>query len=287
MPNVLFTNVRIIDGSGAPPYSGEVLVQGNRIARVAKGVRSIPTAGITVIDAAGATLDARHDRGAHAFRLERPAGPQRDPAHAARGAHPVVRPHRRALSRDGLDLLRRRRARQAAPRRGDPQRDRVGPDQGPALSRRQPGDHGARRAGRRDPAASAVPRIQLRRGRERRRGDARRGAPVPQVRRRRHQAQPVGRVYRRHSGRVHADDGCRGGGRGLGGQAARQARPGACALLQVDQAVPASRHRGDLPRELHRRRGARHARSRQGPHLRGAWPRLAGQDLVPREPNGA
>ena len=56
MANVLFTNVRIIDGSGAQPYSGEVLVQGNRIARVAKGVRAIPTAGIMVIDAAGATL---------------------------------------------------------------------------------------------------------------------------------------------------------------------------------------------------------------------------------------
>jgi imidazolonepropionase-like amidohydrolase len=56
MPNVLFTNVRIIDGSGAAPYSGEVLVQGNRIGRVAKGVRAIATAGITVIDAAGATL---------------------------------------------------------------------------------------------------------------------------------------------------------------------------------------------------------------------------------------
>jgi imidazolonepropionase-like amidohydrolase len=56
MANVLFTNVRIIDGSGAQPYSGEVLVQGNRIARVAKGVRAIATAGITVIDAAGATL---------------------------------------------------------------------------------------------------------------------------------------------------------------------------------------------------------------------------------------
>ena len=56
MANVLFTNVRIIDGSGAQPYSGEVLVQGNRIARVARGVRAIATAGITVIDAAGATL---------------------------------------------------------------------------------------------------------------------------------------------------------------------------------------------------------------------------------------
>ena len=35
MGNTLFTNVRILDGSGAEPYPGEVLVQGNRIARVA------------------------------------------------------------------------------------------------------------------------------------------------------------------------------------------------------------------------------------------------------------
>src|SRR4029078_4052050 len=56
MPNVLVTNVRIIDGSGTPPYSGEVLVPGNRSARVAKGVVAIATTGITVIDAAGATL---------------------------------------------------------------------------------------------------------------------------------------------------------------------------------------------------------------------------------------
>ena len=56
MANVLFTNVRIIDGSGAPPQAGEVLVQGNRIARVGRGVRSLPVAGATVIDGAGATL---------------------------------------------------------------------------------------------------------------------------------------------------------------------------------------------------------------------------------------
>ena len=31
MGNVLFTNVRILDGSGAQPFAGEVLVQGNRI----------------------------------------------------------------------------------------------------------------------------------------------------------------------------------------------------------------------------------------------------------------
>ncbi|TXL70935.1 hypothetical protein FHP25_32435 [Vineibacter terrae] len=35
MANVLFTNVRILDGSGSMPYAGEVLVQGNRIARLA------------------------------------------------------------------------------------------------------------------------------------------------------------------------------------------------------------------------------------------------------------
>lgn len=56
MGNILFTNVRIIDGSGEYPYNGEVLVQGNRIARVGRGSRSIPTAGVTVIDGAGATL---------------------------------------------------------------------------------------------------------------------------------------------------------------------------------------------------------------------------------------
>ena len=56
MANVLFTNIRIIDGSGAPPFQGEVLVQGNRIMRVARGARTIQMAGITVIDAGGATL---------------------------------------------------------------------------------------------------------------------------------------------------------------------------------------------------------------------------------------
>jgi imidazolonepropionase-like amidohydrolase len=56
MANILFTNVRIIDGSGAQPYAGEVLVHGNRIARVARGARSLPVAGATVIDGAGATL---------------------------------------------------------------------------------------------------------------------------------------------------------------------------------------------------------------------------------------
>ena len=56
MANILFTNVRIIDGSGAQPFAGEVLVHGNRIARVGRGARALAVAGATVIDGAGATL---------------------------------------------------------------------------------------------------------------------------------------------------------------------------------------------------------------------------------------
>jgi imidazolonepropionase-like amidohydrolase len=53
---VLFTNVRILDGTGAMPVSGSVLVQGNRIRQVGRSTAAIPTAGATVIDGAGATL---------------------------------------------------------------------------------------------------------------------------------------------------------------------------------------------------------------------------------------
>jgi len=56
MANVLFTNVRVLDGTGEHPHQGEVLVQGNRIRRVARGVRALPMSGVTVIDGAGATL---------------------------------------------------------------------------------------------------------------------------------------------------------------------------------------------------------------------------------------
>jgi imidazolonepropionase-like amidohydrolase len=56
MANVLFTNVRIIDGTGAAPFPGEVLVQGNRVSRITRGARVAPVAGVTVIDGAGATL---------------------------------------------------------------------------------------------------------------------------------------------------------------------------------------------------------------------------------------
>ena len=59
MSDVMFTNVRVFDGGGDAPFTGDVLVQGNRIARVAKaghGLRSAPVAGAQLIDGAGAFL---------------------------------------------------------------------------------------------------------------------------------------------------------------------------------------------------------------------------------------
>ena len=56
MNTTLFTNVRILDGSGGNPVPGSVLVQGNRIKAVGRSNAAISPAGATVIDGAGATL---------------------------------------------------------------------------------------------------------------------------------------------------------------------------------------------------------------------------------------
>ncbi len=53
----LYTNVRVLDGSGEYPYTGEVLVEGNRIRELVRGSNRFPGAGdVEVIDGAGATL---------------------------------------------------------------------------------------------------------------------------------------------------------------------------------------------------------------------------------------
>jgi imidazolonepropionase-like amidohydrolase len=59
MADVLFTNARVFDGGGEMPFTGDVLVQGNRISRVVKtgyGQRTPPIHGVQTIDAAGAFL---------------------------------------------------------------------------------------------------------------------------------------------------------------------------------------------------------------------------------------
>jgi len=54
---ILFVNTRVFDGSGAKPYAGEVQVQGNRIAAIARaGEEPLPRDNARVIDGAGATL---------------------------------------------------------------------------------------------------------------------------------------------------------------------------------------------------------------------------------------
>jgi imidazolonepropionase-like amidohydrolase len=53
MTSLLFTNVRIFDGSGAPLFPGEVLVQGPHISAVGP---SLDRNGATIIDGQGATL---------------------------------------------------------------------------------------------------------------------------------------------------------------------------------------------------------------------------------------
>jgi imidazolonepropionase-like amidohydrolase len=56
MGQTLFTNVRIFDGSGKKLFPGEVLIQGNRIQKVAKNKSKITAEGAKVVDGGGATL---------------------------------------------------------------------------------------------------------------------------------------------------------------------------------------------------------------------------------------
>ena len=54
--DTLFTNVRILDGTGQNPYPGSVLVQGNRIRQVGRSTAPIAPGSANVVDGAGATL---------------------------------------------------------------------------------------------------------------------------------------------------------------------------------------------------------------------------------------
>jgi len=56
MAKVLFKNVNVLDCTGAAPYAGQVLVEGNRIKSVAPQGSTIPAEGARVVDGGGATL---------------------------------------------------------------------------------------------------------------------------------------------------------------------------------------------------------------------------------------
>ena len=143
MDRTLIANTTILDGSGAAPFPGDVLVEGQRIAAVQRGRRAAARG------RAGHRRRRRHpDAGAH--RAARPRElPRRGPqlglhAPAARGARPGhdaqradharLRLHERAVGRLG----------QAPARHGDPQRDQGRSHPRPALPGQRPGDHGHR-----------------------------------------------------------------------------------------------------------------------------------------------
>lgn len=57
MSTILFTDVRVFDGSGSASFPGEVLVTDNRITAVARsGERTLPRSGATIVNGGGATL---------------------------------------------------------------------------------------------------------------------------------------------------------------------------------------------------------------------------------------
>jgi imidazolonepropionase-like amidohydrolase len=56
MTATLLTNIAIFDGTGAPPFPGEVLVEGNRVRAVARGAERIEPNGAAVLDGGGGTL---------------------------------------------------------------------------------------------------------------------------------------------------------------------------------------------------------------------------------------
>lgn len=56
MGRILFTNVAIFDGSGTPPYPGEVAVEDARIAAVAPASAKLDRDGADIVDGGGATL---------------------------------------------------------------------------------------------------------------------------------------------------------------------------------------------------------------------------------------
>jgi imidazolonepropionase-like amidohydrolase len=56
MSRIHFKNVRVIDGSGAAPFDGEVLVKGNRIEQVVRDQVALAPGDVQVVDGGGATL---------------------------------------------------------------------------------------------------------------------------------------------------------------------------------------------------------------------------------------
>jgi imidazolonepropionase-like amidohydrolase len=56
MAATLITNVSVFDGTGAPSFPGEVLIESGRIKSVARGGERIAALGAEIVDGGGGTL---------------------------------------------------------------------------------------------------------------------------------------------------------------------------------------------------------------------------------------
>lgn len=56
MVTTLFHNARVLDSTGAQPYAADVLIQGNRIARIERNVGAISAEGHRIVESEGRTL---------------------------------------------------------------------------------------------------------------------------------------------------------------------------------------------------------------------------------------
>ena len=209
---VVFTNVRILDGSGEYPFTGEVAVQGNRIRSVTRGSSRIGGAGSggqTVIDGMGATLmpglcDAH-------LHLSWNNAPGIDPIQMMPPEeHTLVTAEMAKLVLDAGFTMGRGAA-AAKPRLDVVVRNFInrGPHSRAALYGGGAGDHHRRRPRRFRALAYSARGPQPRHRRLRPRGSAPRRAHADQIRRRLHQAQPLGRRDHRHEGGGDADVGRR------------------------------------------------------------------------------
>ena len=257
-----FTNVRILDSTGEYPYTGEVLIQGNRIKQVTRGSSrlgggsSATHGGATVIDGMGATLmpgliDAH-------LHLSWNNAPGIDPIQMMElEEHMLVTMEMAKLVLDA-GFTAGRGAAAAKPRLDVVAKKFINEGRFPGPRYLAAGPEITTVGGLGDASPSHIPHEGLNLGIV--------VSGPEEVRRTVRQLIKYGVDSIKL--RRDADVGRRGGD---GGERGKVPQQGACRprpLLGIREAVRASRHPEHLSRLLRRRRGARHAGSQQGQAFR-------------------